>query len=459
MREPRAVRERLVRSSDPPRAPRTARRPRRAPRPPRMPWRKLLLALAALAAGLALAEGGFRAVLGLRGRSYSRAAAAEELASLRDFASNFAAPSAGGGEAGELDPRGFHRYAGQDVLHPFHAFDHAEGTQQLAADLAAARERPDELRVAIAGGSVAAIFGKLGTARLEAKLREDPRSAERPIRFLRYGRAASKQPQQLMLVADLISLGADPAVVIELDGFNEVAIGSYNQAHGMHPTYPSRDKWLTLASGAAADPEALELAGALRVGRERLLERVEALRGSPLLASALFGELALRQLRGLRGRIAEGQQSFLASLSERELPSYLFGPPFHGDAHDALELVADHWRECSYSMHLLCEARGITYLHVLQPALHDGKKPLTPEEERDAVTDESWVRGVQQGYPMLRERARELVARGVRFHDASGVFEGVTERIYRDSCHFGERGNELLADEIAAALLAALPEK
>ena len=43
----------------------------------------------------------------------------------------------------------------------------------------------------------------------------------------------------------------------------------------------------------------------------------------------------------------------------------------------------------SLAEHHLCEPRGILYLHVLQPTLHDpGSKPITPEEQEKGIGDD-----------------------------------------------------------------------
>ena len=44
--------------------------------------------------------------------------------------------------------------------------------------------------------------------------------------------------------------------------------------------------------------------------------------------------------------------------------------------------------------------------------------------------------------------------RGVRFHDLTRIFENHPETIYRDTCcHVNQRGNELLGEAIAEAIL------
>lgn len=418
-------------------------------------WRKPVLALAVLLAALSCAELGLRAWLAARGRPYTQAHAREELARWIDFAQNFGADPA----QRPRDERAG-AYRGPDLLHPFFAFDRPGGAELLARELARPADPSRELCILIVGGSVAATFAELGAPRLAELLRADPRLAGREPRFLDFARAAAKQPQQLTTVAYLASMGLAFDLVLAIDGFNEVAIGSYNHQRGTNPAYPWHDKWLALALGAGGDPLAHELEQRLRASRRELLQRSRAARESAFLGSALLGSLTLARLRALHAGMARDQEAWLARSQEREIPAHLLGPPFEGGGRDALEFLVRHWRESSFSIHALCAARGVRYLHVLQPALHDqGSKPLRPEELEGAAAHPSWIEGVRAGYPLLREAGEELRARGLCFLDASGVFREVEERIYRDACHFGERGNELLAEAIAPALLELLLEK
>jgi hypothetical protein len=114
------------------------------------------------------------------------------------------------------------------------------------------------------------------------------------------------------------------------------------------------------------------------------------------------------------------------------------------------------WREGSRSMLAICRARGITFLHVLQPSPCDaGSKPLTPEEATAAAAHPLWAEAAAQGYPRLREVGAELAAEGVPFLDATGVFKGHEEPIYRDNCHFAGEGCAILGPIVAEALLRA----
>jgi hypothetical protein len=152
----------------------------------------------------------------------------------------------------------------------------------------------------------------------------------------------------------------------------------------------------------------------------------------------------------------ECQEAFLErtrGLVPLEDPS-VSGPEFDREGTAPIEAAVRTWVESSLSIHSLCAARGVAYLHVLQPTLLDeGSKVLTREEAASARAGPHWVRGVEVGYPLMRQAVGQLEEGGVRFLDAGGVFRDIEERIYNDACHFEARGNEILAEAIGRAFL------
>jgi hypothetical protein len=126
---------------------------------------------------------------------------------------------------------------------------------------------------------------------------------------------------------------------------------------------------------------------------------------------------------------------------------------------ELLAELADAWGESSLGMRALAEANGARFVHFLQPNQHvPGSKAMGPDEIAIAIDGgEKFAPIIAAGYPFLRERGAALAERGVRFHDLSLVFEHVEEPLYVDNIgHVGPRGNEILADAMAAAIRADL---
>jgi hypothetical protein len=342
------------------------------------------------------------------------------------------------------------------ALHPYFGYDWVEHNADLARDLAyfQGEESQTNYDVLLVGGSVAASFGGNGAPTLRQRLEADARFQDRPVRVLSYGRGGYKQPQQVFLLAYLLALGFRPDAVLAIDGFNECALANANLTARVHPAHPSAGHWAHLAWDKPSDRAALDLLVTLR-GRQREAETWLALaRQHGLTRSALLGELLAARLRVLRRRYMAAGARYGAHMAAAPSPA-VTGPPLPDDAEAARAQIVGVWFEGSRSLDGLCRARGIRFVHVLQPTLHDeGSKPITQEEREAGTIAPDWLEGVRYGYPLLRARGAELRELGIEFADGSQVFRAVPETLYYDACHFDRRGNELLANFVADAFLA-----
>ncbi|MFP6606164.1 MAG: hypothetical protein VCC19_06285, partial [Myxococcota bacterium] len=138
------------------------------------------------------------------------------------------------------------------VIHPYlgYVFDRAGGNINrfgLPGIDPFEPRSPNEIRVAITGGSVALqVFGE-GSETLRTSLA--PAFPGKRIEFVGLTLGGYKQPQQLMALAWMLSLGAHFDVVVNLDGFNEVVLPyAENDPLGIHPAYPR--SWHLYQSGA-----------------------------------------------------------------------------------------------------------------------------------------------------------------------------------------------------------------
>ena len=82
----------------------------------------------------------------------------------------------------------------------------------------------ERIIIGILGGSVAANFFDIGRQRFEVDLRQAGIFRDRELLFVNLAMGGYKQPQQLLVVSYLLALGAEFDVIINIDGFNEVAL-------------------------------------------------------------------------------------------------------------------------------------------------------------------------------------------------------------------------------------------
>ncbi len=342
-------------------------------------------------------------------------------------------------------------------LHPYFGFATGRDPFGVLAYFENGKRRQKDFVVLMLGGSVAAGCSLNGKV-IEEALAGDPRLDGRRPRVLNWAHAAYKQPQQALVLTYLASLGHVPDAVINLDGFNEVALSNQNAAFGSPESLPSYTHWAPLAAG-----------GTSRAALERLFEMRDAqlsvnrlatwtLRGR-LYWSSIVGSFMMARMESERATWARRYERHLEKLAAEQTdlwkkPSEAV--PASDDS--AIRAGVSTWAECSRTIDTLCRDRGALYLHALQPTLHDeGSKPLTTSEIETGSAPPAWIEGVKVGYPLLREAGRQLAADGIQYVDASDVFAEVEETLYFDSCHFNVAGRIRVMERLAKELLARLP--
>lgn len=344
-----------------------------------------------------------------------------------------------------------------EVLHPYVGYvaDRPAGTFRSHGighgPTPLARGRPATVNIVLVGGSVAAdaadaIDSAFQRAFEAGSIRSRPR-------LLSLAYPGFKQPQQLNLVSWFLGLGARYDVVVNVDGFNEVALSiAENYANGVHPLFPRR--WDQRVSRAPSRDRLRE------IGRITLLQDLRSRLepgDAPLLSSTATGRLLARALqRGLRAQIETGRERLRRLPLRSDFESK--GPFREYRRQDILRgAVVRHWARASRLLDHVVRGQGGEYHHVLQPNQYlEGSKPLTDAERATAYApDESLSRAARETYPMLRARGESLGASGVRFHDATRIYSDVDETLYRDTCcHLNQRGNQILASFIVDRILA-----
>jgi hypothetical protein len=318
------------------------------------------------------------------------------------------------------------------------------------AEYFAGPEAEQNFDVLVLGGSVAAILVQHASEALAAAFAADPRLAGREVRVHGQARPGFKAPQTSILCNLLFQLGWRPDLVVLLDGFNEVAMGNENRVMGGHPLYPSIVVWTHLAPETDLRKADIDQLVELRLAEQSSRRLLEATLRLGLYRSALASRLMDALLSRPAARHTRALQALEPSGDAEGLPLALRGPPPPADVEVGLAAILRIWVESSTSLAAACDARGIPFVHVLQPTLYDvGAKPITPNEARSGRISPAWKEGVIAGYPRLREQGQELRRRGVQFFDGSRLFESWTGDLYYDCCHLTPPGSETLARFIA----------
>ena len=310
------------------------------------------------------------------------------------------------------------------------------------------KKSPDQFIVGITGGSVAWRFSWEAEQLLTSQLQALPAIQGRTIRYVRLAMPGYKQPQQLMALNYVMALGGEFDAVLNLDGFNDGVLSVMENGHQRTAIdYPR--SWHARAL-VMTDPRVSAQAWQLLQSRAERQQRATDALNSPLNVSNLY-----QAIWYLRDEFARNSQMDLGlEVSLANDTSFVHrGPesPVRSDAELVTEAAA-LWARCSSQMHDLCTARGILYLHVLQPNQYvAGSKPLSDYEKEFCFAGHQPLAIVaEQVFPMLVQQGAELQKKGVAFSDQTMVFSEVKDTLYVDPwCHFNQRGNELLAGQIS----------
>ena len=323
---------------------------------------------------------------------------------------------------------------------------------------AAVRKRgADRVVIGILGGSVSGQLGTWHSEHLANAFSKISAFQGRKLDFVFLGMPGYHQPQQTIQLNYILAQGGEFDYVINLDGFNELAVpAALNAPQGAHPLYPMN--WSMVALDAP-DTDLRRAIGAIDYLQTERRARNDAFATSPLRFSPTARLFRERDDNRVARRLAE-YTWHLQSFAPEEIPYFVSGPTRLDLEQDELiaELVSI-WKRASLQMHATCNEFGIRYVHLLQPNQYDpGSKPMSAEEKEKAYDDESPYRTVvEKGYVQLRAAGVELEKSGVAFHDLSGVFENERQTLYADNCcHFNGQGNRILAKAIADAIEASM---
>lgn len=356
------------------------------------------------------------------------------------------------------------RWFENEILHPYVGFVPAErmlrghGGVASAVPAIAPADPTNQLVIVVVGGSFALQFTEEGLPHLMARLRDTPAFRGKTLVGLNAAAGGHKQPQQLMTVAYLLALGERIDVLINLDGFNEIALHPTENAPAhVSPGYPRR--WHQRVEGVLSR-EALH-AMIERTGLENRRRRLARTFSQPPWPSLNTANLVYVILdRRLEAQLTDVDRKLLTVEQHAAVPLVATGPPIEFKSEpEMLAYLVDLWRRSSRTIHGLAAGAGIRYYHFLQPNQYvPGAKPMGADERRDAVRPAApYRRLVETAYPLLRDSGRALVAAGVRFEDLTAVFPGHPEALYVDACcHVHARGNIIVADRIFDVIRADL---
>lgn len=314
--------------------------------------------------------------------------------------------------------------------------------------------RDDTMVVAIFGGSVgvglATIMQKTGY--FEELLRGIPEFEHKNFKVLNFAISGYKQPQQLMTLSYYLLAQQHFDIVINIDGFNEVASSFTNDTkYNAEILYPAAQLWKALGN-------VLEAEHLPSLKSKYLEQEYHRIKSSEAYANAevscgtatcftlyrlIHHHHASKAMVGL-----DKDPNFEFHRMSRFLDK--FSVPKEAEIVDLYGYVADTWYAASIAMNELSGLLGnALYIHVLQPnqwIVESGN--YIPRDEEHPYKE--FIGPVRQGYRRMLERSSDFNDRGVHFLDAARLFPDINDGFYIDDCcHYTLKGNKYIMERIA----------
>lgn len=346
-------------------------------------------------------------------------------------------------------------------IHPYFGFI----TPTSYAELPLKRTSKDQFIIGIFGGSVAQEFCDYEFQHhVLAKIFQSlPEFQNKEIVLLKFANQAHKQPQQLLTLNYFLSVGQELDMVINVDGFNEVALSYLNNKAGTEVSMPNDYIYSPLIALANKDFSSEQLGLSLEV--LQLKDRVQnTLNRLSECRLATCYMLRWSQAKYLLGQYREKAQRFSRLKSEEKKGSLVYLKRIEKplDDPEAIERIVDLWFNSSLSMHDLLAARKIPYFEFIQPNQYYSTHRQFSEDEQKIAFDETsqYKEGTVKGYPKLLDRVSKLQAAGVKVFKAVNVFDETRDTVYRDACcHYNDRGNDVLGRYIGQSIVTSLTKE
>ncbi|PSB44331.1 hypothetical protein C7B67_22770 [filamentous cyanobacterium Phorm 6] len=316
--------------------------------------------------------------------------------------------------------------------------------------------------VAVFGGSVANNFAvdEYINQRLSKKLNSYPEFANKEIVVLNFGNGGYKQPQQLLILNYFLALGQELDLVLNIDGFNEVALSNLNNKAQIELGMPSVQHIQPLTNLASnVSPEVMSAIVQINDNKKQLKAGIDKLQTCQLALCHAVTSLRVKQLvNNYQQAIVKYEAQVKQSNSDAANSGIVYIPKSDSVLPDAAayDKMASLWYESSIGMNQILSSRKIKYFHFIQPnQYYPTKRVFTAKEKEIAISKDSpYIEGVKQGYPVLLSKVDDLQKARVNVFSGVNILDNTKETVYKDACcHYNSVGEELLANYISSSII------
>jgi len=311
------------------------------------------------------------------------------------------------------------------------------------------KKTADSFIIGVLGGSVAEIFANQVEGFIQEYV-DKIANFDRNIKIINLAVAGYKQPQQLIQLETAILNGFEFDAVINLDGFNDLALAVSNQNFGANPMYPSYQHFSEMTS-LSSPPNAYKIKK-LNLYYDNLSKEISIL---DFIQNSILSSSALINLIEEQAAFFIDKKSInLSAINGRNQLLFMGNSNVAGD----ISLSVKIWQESSVMTSLICKLNNIKYFHFLQPNQYViGSKSLSSREKKIAYNPtHPWGLIIRENYHLLQNSIEVFNEHEVNFHDLTNAFIEYDDDIYVDDCcHFGLDGNRILSEKISSIIFTS----
>ncbi|MEG4944818.1 hypothetical protein [Microcoleus sp. F4-D5] len=326
----------------------------------------------------------------------------------------------------------------------------------------------NQIIIGVFGGSVANNFAvdEYVTRRLSNKLKTYPEFANKEIIVLNFGNGGYKQPQQLLVLNYFLALGQELDLVINIDGFNEVALSNLNNKGQVEIGMPSVQhiQPLTGLANNNLSPEAMSSIVQINETKKQLKAGIDKLQTCQIALCHAVTSLQVKQLvNNYQQAVVKYDRQVKQSNSDTANSGIVYIPKADSVLPDAaaFDKMASMWYRSSIGMNQILSSRKIKYFHFIQPnQYYPTKRAFTAKENEIAIDNKSpYIEGVKKGYPVLLSKVDDLQKAGVNVFNAVNILDNTKETVYKDACcHYNSVGDEVLANYVSSSIIKVVRE-
>ncbi|MGB3512357.1 MAG: hypothetical protein WBA93_24590 [Microcoleaceae cyanobacterium] len=364
-------------------------------------------------------------------------------------------------------------------LHPFFAFVLEPGafTQEESglkvnnygffsvSDYPFVKTNKNQFVIGVFGGSVASDFA-LNSIINEAKgnegfiqyLKNIPQLKDKEIIVLSFASGGYKQPQQLLILNYFISIGQEFDLVINIDGFNEVALSNLNNQAQVELALPSVQHIQPLTGLANNDLSVMKAIVEISELKDKLLTAINKLESCKLALCHSFRSWQVKQFLDSYQKQVINYDEKIARKSNKIGGSdslvYFTKMPAVLEDDVAFEKMSDIWYDSSLTMNQILSSRNIPYFHFIQPnQYYPTQRVFTEEEKFLVIENHPYAEGIKKGYPVLLSKVDDLQKENVNVFSAVTILDDEKSPVYRDACcHYNMIGETILEKYIANSI-------